>query len=207
MTPLDPPRPVWAPPRPPLAGGVPRPFGRPLAPPRAGIPLPPVRCSGGKPAASRSFSCFLLSDSPAALYLWPTLCEYGNARVLPANIPFCYKVTRCIHNLVQFFPSPEIVLQRNRSLWRGDDINVLLLCPSSVQFHQLSDASWKRTINLPDPRSKFVGIRNRGRKQDDVDVFWQHDDDFLPDNTTLSQTCQPSHCIPTCVSLTSASFT
>ena len=53
-------------PAPMLVRGAPRPVGRA----RVGTPpLPPVRCTGGRPAASRSLSCFLRVDSPAALYL------------------------------------------------------------------------------------------------------------------------------------------
>jgi len=39
--------------------------------------------------------------------------------------------------------------------------------------------------NVPNPIGKLLGIWYRSGKQDDVDMFWQHNDDFFPYDTSL----------------------
>jgi hypothetical protein len=67
--PCPPPRLEWFRPAPILVNGAERPVGSSRALVTGAPPRPPVRWTGGSPAASRSLSCFRRMDSTADLYL------------------------------------------------------------------------------------------------------------------------------------------
>ena len=58
------------------------------------------------------------------------------------------------------------MLKRYRSLGCGNHVDVFLL-------------------GSPHPRREFVRVRNSGRKQDEGNIFWEHDDDLLPNHATF----------------------
>lgn len=108
-------------------------------------------------------------------------CEY---RPLEYLLPLRQEAAGSVHNLVQFFASPKVMLQRYRPLRRGNHINVFLLRSPTVQS-DISHCTNRGDASLPNPRSELMSVWYCSGKQDDVDVFWQHDDDLFPHHTSL----------------------
>lgn len=112
------------------------------------------------------------------------------------SLPVAEELALGIDNLVKLLASPEKVLEGNRTHGGGNDVNVLLLGTTE----QVSGGNHRR--HLPDPVGKLPRVGNGSRKEDDVDVLGQHDDDLFPNDATLRVSTKISTRQPTSASLT-----